>query len=53
MRQSEALQLLSRIYEQAGKEFESIDQFILAVDVLFVLGKIDVDLSTGIVIYAD
>ncbi len=41
------------LYDKVGRDFESIDQFLLAVDVLYVLGQIDVDPSTGMVTYAD
>jgi hypothetical protein len=44
---------LVSLYNKVGKEFESIDQFLLAIDVLYILGQIDIDLSTGAVIYAD
>ena len=44
---------LVSLYDKVGKEFESIDQFLLAIDVLFIPGQIDVDLSTGVVTYAD
>jgi hypothetical protein len=44
---------LVSLYDKVGKEFESIDQFLLAIDVLYLLGQIDVDLSTGVVTYAD
>ena len=44
---------LVSLYGKVGKEFESIDQFLLAIDVLYILGQIDVDLSTGLVTYAD
>ena len=44
---------LVNLYDKVGKEFESIDQFLLAIDVLYILGQIDVDLSTGLVTYAD
>lgn len=44
---------LAGLYKKVGKHFESIDQFLLAVDVLYVLGQIDVDPSTGVVTYAD
>lgn len=44
---------LVSLYGRVGKEFESIDQFLLAIDVLFILGQIDVDPSTGVVTYAD
>ena len=44
---------LGALYRTVGKEFESIDQFLLTLDVLYVLGRIDIDLSTGAVTYAD
>lgn len=44
---------LAALYEKVRKEFESIDQFLLTLDVLYILGQIDVDLSTGVVTYAD
>lgn len=44
---------LAGLYEKVRKDFESIDQFLLALDVLYLLGQIEVDLSTGMVTYAD
>lgn len=44
---------LAAVYEKVRKDFESIDQFLLTLDVLYILGQIDVDLSTGVVTYAD
>ena len=44
---------LVSLYEKVRKDFESIDQFLLTLDVLYILGQIDVDLSTGMVTYAD
>jgi hypothetical protein len=44
---------LLALYEKVSKDFESIDQFLLTLDVLFILGRIDIDLSTGVVTYAD
>ena len=44
---------LVSLYDKVGKEFESIDQFLLAIDVLYILGKIDLDLTSGMVTYAD
>ena len=41
------------LYDKVGEEFESIDQFLLTIDVLYILGQITVDPSTGVVIYAD
>ena len=44
---------LAGLYDKVRKDFESIDQFLLALDVLYILGQIEVDLSTGMVTYAD
>jgi hypothetical protein len=44
---------LVSLYDKVGEEFESIDQFLLTIDVLYILGQINVDLSTGVVTYAD
>lgn len=41
------------LYDRARKDFESIDQFLLTLDVLFILGHIEVDMVTGAVTYAD
>lgn len=38
---------ISELQERTSKHFESIDQFILTVDVLFVLGRVSVDFGTG------
>lgn len=43
---------LSSLYEAQSHKFESIDQFLLALDVLYVLGRVDVDFATREVIYA-
>jgi hypothetical protein len=44
---------LVSLYDKVGEEFESIDQFLLTIDVLYILGQIDVDPSTAVVTYAD
>jgi hypothetical protein len=44
---------IASLYDRVHENFESIDQFLLALDVLYVLGQIEVDLSTGVVTYAD
>ena len=44
---------VARLYEKVRKDFESIDHFLLTLDVLYILRQIDVDLSTGVVTYAD
>lgn len=43
---------LTNLYRQSEKHFESVDQFLLAIDILYVLGRINVNLETGIVSYA-
>jgi hypothetical protein len=40
------------LYSNLSDAFESIDQFILALDTLFVLGKIHVDFNTRSLTYA-
>jgi hypothetical protein len=47
------VELLSAEYDKVGEEFESIDQFLLTIDVLYILGQINVDPSTAVVTYAD
>lgn len=49
---SKAVDLVS-LYRSLSKDFESIDQFLLALDILFILGKIDIEFSTRVVTYAD
>jgi hypothetical protein len=44
---------LASLYDRVRKDFESIDQFLLALDLLYILGQIEVDFSTGVVTYAD
>lgn len=44
---------LASLYNRVGKDFESIDQFLLTLDVLYILGRIDVDVLTGALTYAD
>ena len=53
LREKAAETNLVDLYNKVGKDFESLDQFLLAIDVLYVLGQIDVDLSTGAMTYAD
>lgn len=43
---------LADLFQQVGEKFESIDQFLLALDVLFVLDRLTVDFSVEKVIYA-
>ncbi len=43
---------LADLFHQVGDEFESLDQFLLALDVLFLLDGLTVDFSTEKVVYA-
>ena len=43
---------LADLFQQVGDQFESIDQFLLALDVLFLLDRLSVDFSTEKVVYA-
>lgn len=40
---------LVELFEEVSDEFDSPQQFMLALDLLFVLGKINLDMDTGIV----
>lgn len=44
---------VSKLYEDNADKFESIDEFMLSLETLWVLGKISVDLETGLVSYAN
>jgi hypothetical protein len=41
------------LFELIGSKFDSIDQFLLTLDVLYVLGRINLDAATRILTYAD
>jgi hypothetical protein len=43
---------LAELFQQVGEKFESIDQFLLTLDVLFLLDRLTVDFSTEKVVYA-
>lgn len=43
---------LADLFQQVGDKFESIDQFLLTLDVLFLLDRLTVDFSTKRIIYA-
>lgn len=43
---------LMKLYHIVSKNFESIDQFLLTIDLLHVLGRLDIDFQTREVIYA-
>ena len=40
------------LFQQVGDKFESIDQFLLALDVLYILDRLAVDFKTQKVVYA-
>lgn len=39
------------LYEEVEDQFQSVDEFIYALDVLFILDEIDVDFSAGMIRY--
>ncbi|WP_286998926.1 MULTISPECIES: ABC-three component system middle component 7 [Comamonas] len=43
---------LEDLLQQVGDKFESIDQFLLTLDVLFLLDRLTIDFSTEKVVYA-
>jgi hypothetical protein len=42
---------LARLYREVADHFESADQFLMTLDLLYVLGRINVDLHTRMVAY--
>jgi hypothetical protein len=44
---------LVELFHKVERHFESIDHFLLTLDLLYVLGRIDVDFRTRTVNYAD
>jgi hypothetical protein len=44
---------LGELYQDVAKHFESVDQFLLTLDLLYVLGRINVDITSKTLIYAD
>lgn len=44
---------LQTLWERTSGRFESIDQFLIALDILFVLGRIDLNAATRTITYAD
>lgn len=49
---SEAIGIIE-LYDKVGGEFSNIDEYMYSIDVLYVLGHINVDLSKGVIEYAD
>lgn len=41
------------LYHRTANEFENIDQFLLAIDLLYILDRIEINFDTGALIYAD
>lgn len=41
------------LYRDVAHRFDTVDQFLLAVDVLYVLGRVDVDFRNATVSHAD
>lgn len=44
---------LKELYSRVGPEFNDADAFLLTLDLLFAIGRLDVDQESGMVIYAD
>ena len=42
---------IGRLYEETYKKFDGVSQFIYAIDILYVLGRIEVDFATRTVKY--
>jgi hypothetical protein len=40
------------VYRELAGEFESVDQFLLTLDVLYILGRIDLNPATRMLAYA-
>ncbi|WP_421800768.1 ABC-three component system middle component 7 [Granulicella sibirica] len=43
---------LITLYHKVADQFESLDQFLLTLDTLYILGRIDVNVTTRVVNYA-
>ncbi len=44
---------IASLYEDASDDFDGVDQFLLTLDLLFILGRISVDMDSGVVSYVD
>lgn len=42
---------LIKLYHMVGKSFESIDQFLLTIDLLYVLGRLEINFHSRTVLY--
>ncbi|UZW61169.1 hypothetical protein BV903_002415 [Lysobacter enzymogenes] len=41
------------LYSDLARKFESLDQFMVTLDLLYVLGRIEMDFESGVVTYVD
>jgi hypothetical protein len=41
------------LYDAVSEVFDGVDQFLYALDVLYVLNRIDIDFEKGLIVYAD
>jgi hypothetical protein len=53
MRQAAPIVDVGHLYSRVGDQFESIDQFLLALDVLYVLGRVELLPLEGAIRYVD
>jgi hypothetical protein len=44
---------IRELYRSVGHKFDSADEFLLAIDVLYILGRVSVDFKTASISYAD
>lgn len=44
---------ISALYKRVSNNFDSIDQFLLTLDLLFVLGRVDIDQDSRMLTYVD
>lgn len=44
---------VAHLYEDLSEKFESVDQFLLTLDFLFVMNKVQIDLEEGMLRYVD
>lgn len=52
LRQGDRPISVKKLYEEVASSFESIDQFLVALDILYLLERIDLDPTGRMVIYA-
>ncbi|WP_417383149.1 ABC-three component system middle component 7 [Gimesia sp.] len=44
---------LTKLFQRTSSKFDDINQFLLTVDVLYVLGRIEIDFNRGTLHYVD